>query len=85
MLTPEQNACVAIGFLLDAHCREQVHFAQDPTLPDLEVNLTCERCPLDDCAERAAEPEVYRAQEAQREREAALEALLEAVSRGQLP
>jgi len=85
VLTPEQNACVAIGFLLDAHCREQVHFAQDPALPDLEVNLTCERCPLADCAERAAEPEVYRAQEAQREREAALEALLEAVRNGRLP
>lgn len=85
VLTPEQNACVAIGFLLDERCREQVRFAQDPALPDLAVNLTCERCPLTDCAERAAEPEVYWAQEAQREREAALEALLETVRNGQMP
>jgi hypothetical protein len=44
-----------------------IRFWNDPAVPLTQVNVTCERCPLTDCRERAAEPEVYRKKEARRQ------------------
>jgi XRE family transcriptional regulator, fatty acid utilization regulator len=38
-------------------------FLDDPAIARREVNTTCERCPIKDCAERAAAPTVVEAKE----------------------
>jgi len=72
------GSSVALGLLLDDRFRQVVRFADDPAVPRVLVNLTCERCPLteEECAERAAPPTVYRDLEAQARKERALAELL---------
>lgn len=72
------GSSVALGLLLDDRFREKVRFADDPAVPRVLVNLTCERCPLTEaeCAERAAPPTVYRDLAAQARKESALAELL---------
>ncbi len=72
------GSSVALGLLLDDRFRQTVRFADDPAVPRVLVNLTCERCPLseEECAERAAPPTVYRDLEAQARKERALAELL---------
>ena len=72
------GSSVALGLLLDDRFRQAVRFADDPAVPRVLVNLTCERCPLteEECAERAAPPTVYRDLEAQARKERALAELL---------
>jgi hypothetical protein len=36
--------------------RETIAWHDDPAINTVEVNTTCERCPITDCQERAAEP-----------------------------
>jgi len=43
--------------------RKRVKFLDDPAIARREVNTTCERCPIKDCAERAAPPTVVEAKE----------------------
>ena len=50
------NSSISIGFLLNDQTRETIKFANDPDIPFKLVNNTCERCQLEDCAERAAPP-----------------------------
>ncbi len=59
-LTEGVNTAVSLGFLVDDAVRETVRFWDDPAVPSLDVNLTCERCPLppEDCRVRAAPPTV---------------------------
>lgn len=47
-------SAVSVGFRADANLRRKVRFWDDPSLQRLEVNLTCERCGIDDCRERVA-------------------------------
>lgn len=58
MPTIERNIGVTIGVLLDDHAKQAIKFWNDPAIPQTTVNITCERCPLTDCAERAAPPSV---------------------------
>lgn len=53
---PHRNVSVTLGLLLNDETRSQVSFWDDPAIPVREVHTTCERCPLQDCAERAAPP-----------------------------
>ncbi len=77
-LAEERNSSVTLGFRLDEAFRRQARFWDDPAVPRVEVNLTCERCGLapEACAERAAEPAIHRQRELVARREAALTALL---------
>lgn len=36
--------------------KKKVKFLDDPAISVKEVNTTCERCPIEDCAEQAAPP-----------------------------
>ena len=74
-LRADENAAVSLGVRLDRASRRRVAFAGDPALPDLDVGLTCERCPIRTCRVRAAPPRVLEAAEAQARREDALAAL----------
>ena len=77
-LDPQAHSSVSIGFLLDERTKRVLRFWKDPAIEQVDVDLTCERCPLtrDECAERVAPPEVIRLQSRQRDREAALAELL---------
>ncbi len=73
-LTEATNTVVSLGFLADESFKRAVRFWNDPAVPSLDVNLTCERCPLppDVCHVRAAPPTVLEEKAEQARREAAL-------------
>ena len=75
-LSDRANSSVSLGFLLDDTFRERVRFWNDPAVPRVEVNLTCERCRLspEECRERAAPPVLHEKQEQQKRKEEALHA-----------
>jgi XRE family transcriptional regulator, fatty acid utilization regulator len=64
------RSTVALGLRVDARLADTVAFVDDPKLRRLEVNLTCERCELAACDERAAPPRLHQRwqENAQRER-----------------
>jgi transcriptional regulator with XRE-family HTH domain len=62
--TINRNVSVTIGVLLDDQAKKFIQFWDDPAIPHTMVNTTCERCPLNDCAERAASPSVLLRKEA---------------------
>lgn len=51
-----QNVSVTIGMLIDENLKKQVRFLNDPNIKTKIVNRTCERCSVEDCRERVAEP-----------------------------
>jgi hypothetical protein len=50
---------LSLGILLDANSRSKIGFIDDPEIPRMVVNTTCERCSISDCEERKAEPTKY--------------------------
>ncbi|MCB9276422.1 MAG: helix-turn-helix domain-containing protein [Lewinellaceae bacterium] len=56
--TPNRNVSVTIGLLANEEARSKIAFFEDPAIQYREVNKTCERCAVTDCAERAAPPTV---------------------------
>ena len=69
------NSSVALGLRRTRAAARRVAVWDDPSLPEVDVGLTCERCPIADCRVRAAPPTVLRDDEALARRAAALEAL----------
>ncbi len=65
VLSPEVNSCVSMGFAVDPDVERTIRFLQDPSIPAIPVNETCERCPLTEsqCDVRAAPPSVLRRRE----------------------
>ncbi len=61
-LSPGVNSCVTIGFLMDQKFKRRVRFWDDDSVTQSVVNRTCERCPISDCRERAAEPVIHQKQ-----------------------
>ncbi|MEL7159176.1 MAG: helix-turn-helix domain-containing protein [Bacteroidota bacterium] len=72
---PDHNVSVTLGFLISDELRKTVSWADDPAIPARTVNTTCERCPIPDCAERAAEPVIIRKRERYQRVKAALREL----------
>lgn len=81
-LTEGMKSCVSFGFLVNEVFRERVLFWADPEVPELEVNLTCERCGLlpEECRDRVAPPTIYRREEQHEAQARALAQLLAASS-----
>ncbi|MGH7496737.1 MAG: helix-turn-helix domain-containing protein [bacterium] len=77
-LTEHANSSITLGFLLNDDFKKTVRFWDDPAIPLLEVNETCERCGLSSqaCRERAAPPVIYEKKREQRLREQALQKLM---------
>ena len=73
--TPDRNVSVTLGLLMNDHLRNLVRFHDDPQIQQREVNTTCERCSIQDCAERVAPPRVVLRREQRKAVERALEAL----------
>lgn len=61
--TVGRNVSVTLGILLDDTARETIRFWDDPAISRRLVNITCERCPLEPCAERAAPPIIVKRRE----------------------
>ena len=57
---PFSRTSVNIGLEINNETRKKIRWIEDPFIPHHDVNVTCERCKLDNCAERAAEPKIYR-------------------------
>jgi hypothetical protein len=55
---PMKNVSVTLGLLVTDALRAKVGFLDDPAITSRLVNNTCERCALENCAERAAPPTV---------------------------
>ena len=60
-LNTKKNRCVSLGLRVDKALKGKVKFLNDPKIPVMEVNQTCERCPLDEsqCSVRTAPHNVY--------------------------
>jgi transcriptional regulator with XRE-family HTH domain/predicted transcriptional regulator len=56
--TPGRNVSVTLGVLLDDHAKQRIQFWNDPAIPIKSVNVTCQRCSIEDCEVRAAAPSV---------------------------
>lgn len=74
---PSSNVSVMVGILLDETARSTLHFLDDPAISEMTVNVTCERCKVTDCAERAAPPVAVIRREARKRTLEALNKLLE--------
>lgn len=72
----EQDSGVTLGILVNDHLRQVMRFIDDPSIPHITVNDTCERCRITDCGDRAASPSIYFEKQKQTRRIAALEKLL---------
>ncbi len=55
-LFPNMISSITIGFQIDESLKDKISFTADPSLPQIIVNETCERCKIQDCKERAAPP-----------------------------
>ncbi|MDQ7064353.1 MAG: helix-turn-helix domain-containing protein [candidate division KSB1 bacterium] len=72
------NSSMSIGFLMNDDFKQRVRFWNDPKVPTVRVNETCERCGLNrsECSERVAPPEIYQQVQTQKVREKVLEEML---------
>jgi predicted transcriptional regulator len=76
-LNPSATSSVSLGFRCDDDFKRVVRFAKDPRITRLDIDGTCERCPLapDECLERATPPLLLQKQIARDEIETALASL----------
>ncbi|MGH7457236.1 MAG: ImmA/IrrE family metallo-endopeptidase, partial [bacterium] len=75
MLTEGANSSISLGFLINDAFKKTARFWDDPAVPRVEVNETCERCGLSEalCQDRVAPPVIYRQQQQQKTRERVLQ------------
>ena len=73
--TRARNVSVVLGVLLDDHARSIVRFWDDPAIPMATVGITCQRCTIADCAQRAAPPTVVQKREEKRRMQEVLKKL----------
>jgi transcriptional regulator with XRE-family HTH domain len=76
-LNPAATSSVSLGFRFDQQLERAIKFAHDPAITRLDINGTCERCPLpsEDCSDRAAPPRLLELEKAHREIERELASL----------
>ena len=66
-----------MGLLVNDELKRKIRFWNDSAIKIKEVSQTCERCPIQDCAERVASPHVVEQERRQKRLEKALERLLD--------
>jgi hypothetical protein len=76
-LSPNIGSSVVIGFRITPELSQTIRFVDDPAIPAVIINETCERCSLTEaqCAVRGAEPKLLWAEIKMLERKAALNQL----------
>lgn len=69
---------ISLGLLLDDTLKSVIQFWNDPAIPIVQVNETCERCSLShlSCTDRAAPARIYQQNVQQKKQSQALEELL---------
>ncbi len=72
-----RNVSITIGILIDNDSRNKIRFLNDDTTTSREVNTTCERCGIKDCAERAVEPLVVQRRQQRQNINEALKKILD--------
>ncbi len=73
---PNKNTSITIGLLINEDAKREIQFLNDPAIPIHEVNVTCERCSVTDCAERVAPPTIINKRNRQVQIEERLEKIL---------
>ena len=58
------NSSITIGFAIDDNLKSVVNFLNDSSLTHRKVNETCERCGLENCAERMVPPTILKKRQA---------------------
>ncbi|MBI1882337.1 MAG: ImmA/IrrE family metallo-endopeptidase [Chloroflexi bacterium] len=78
VLSANVGSSVIVGFRVDAELKHVIRFVEDPAIPVVIINETCERCPLvgDQCTVRGAEPVILQAEKIKTERKTALDQLM---------
>lgn len=74
---PHTNVSVTLGLLVNEDVERQIRWLNDPAIRRRQVGTTCERCPIEDCKERVAEPVVIQKRNYHRRTQAGLERLRE--------
>lgn len=74
--SPSRNSSISLGLPITDTLQERIAFLSSKKLPEKMVSNTCERCPLPNCAERMAPPQVLHQQQRQLALEAALDEVL---------
>jgi len=72
-LGEKTNTGMTLGFLINDQFKHKAAFWNDPSVPNSDVNETCERCPLTDCESRASTPTLHDSLERKNSRERALQ------------
>lgn len=75
--TPNSNVSVTLGIPLDSQNKKKIRFWKSESILTRTVHTTCERCPITDCAERAAPPVLAEEKEKQQLIDEKLRELLE--------
>jgi hypothetical protein len=78
VLSSDVGSSVLVGFRVDSNLKHIVRFVEDPTLPVVIINQTCERCALmgDQCTVRGAEPVILQEERLKADRNVALSQLM---------
>lgn len=63
-INENKNSGMTLGFKINKNFKDKTRFWNDPIIPEVQVNETCERCPLTDkqCSERSAKANIYNQQ-----------------------
>lgn len=77
-LTEGTNSSMSLGFLINDDFKNTVLFWDDPAIPRVDVNETCERCGLTEaeCKDRVALPYIYNQDQNQKIRDKVLQQLI---------
>lgn len=82
VLQMDMGSSVVIGIQCTPLLNKTIKFVDDPEIPQVVINETCERCPLDhdQCAERVASPTILEERAIQLDRKADLQKLMAEVT-----
>lgn len=73
--SPTHNVSMVLGLKLTDELKKKIRFWNDPDISQKLVHTTCERCSIQDCKERAAEPIIVQKRKARKEFYKAIEKL----------
>jgi hypothetical protein len=78
VLSAHVGSSVVVGFRVDAELKQIIRFVEDPAIPVVIINETCERCPLvgEQCTVRGTEPIILHEEKIKAERKIALGQLM---------
>ncbi len=56
-----QFRSVSVGLLINKQLKSKIKFLDDPSIKSFDVGVTCERCSIEDCADRLVPPTILEA------------------------